>query len=218
MNAIRWVGGAGGSGPWLGFILGALASSCAWGGGGREKDVVSGTAAGDWIDPSPILRAQIDDEAARLPWTHGFERLEQIRWFASVGEPAYSTLLQLAVDGRDDVAAAALASLGATGDRRLVPSIRDLAWEPSRLQGDLGFERARTLLRLGDWSTLPTLIGGLSDERLYTRALCFQSLKESTRETHGFDPRAEIADREAAIARWTAWWGERSGEGILTQK
>lgn len=218
MMAHRKMGGRSGFGPWMGFLLGALVSGCAWGGGGREKDVVSAGSAGDWIDPSPILSAQIEDEAQRLPWTHGFERLEQIRWFASVGEPAYAKLLELAVDGRDDVAAAALASLGATGDRRLVPSVRDLAWEPSRMQGDLAFERARTLLRLGDWSELPALIGGLSDERLYTRALCFQSLKESTRETHGYDPRAEAGERELAIARWTSWWGERSGEGILTQE
>src|SRR5262245_32984182 len=74
-----------------------------------------------WVQASPLLAQQIEDEAARLPYSHGFDRLEQIRWFASVGEPAYSVLLRLAEDSRDDVSAAALAALGATLDSRLVP-------------------------------------------------------------------------------------------------
>jgi hypothetical protein len=173
--------------------------------------------AGDdkWLKPSPILAQQIQDEAERLPWTSGFERLEQIRWFASVGEPAYSTLLQLATDPRDDVAAAALASLGATADRRLVPAIRALSWPSSRQGGDLGLERARALLRLGDWSEMPRLITGLRDERLYTRALCLEALREATRQDLSYDPRAEASVRENAVLEWESWWAKRSSEGLL---
>jgi HEAT repeat protein len=169
-----------------------------------------------WIQPSPILRQQITDEAHRLPWTHGFERLEQIRWFASVGEPAYPALLELSIDPREDVAAAALTALGATLDRRLVPAIQDLPWPESRRGGDLGLERARTLVRLGDWRELPTLIGGLRDQRLYTRSLCLDALREATHETLGFDPRATEEERERAIERWEIWWLKRSGEGLLS--
>ena len=171
-----------------------------------------------WIQPTPLLAQQIEDEAVRLPFSHGFDRLEQIRWFASVGEPAYPTLLRLAVDSRDDVAAAALAALGATLDARLVEHIHDLSWSAERGQGDLGLERARTLVRLGDWREMPALIAGLRDERLFTRSLCLDALKEATHESNGFDPRAETSEREKAVTRWEEWWLKRSGEGILPKE
>ena len=195
------------------LALALLASGCTSTRGSSTKNVVDGSSP--WIQPSPILEQQIEDEAQRLPWTHGFERLEQIRWFASVGEPAYVKLLELAEDERDDVAAAALAALGATMDRRLVPHIQAIRWSEERSMGDLRLERARTLVRLGDWSQIPVLVRGLGDERLYTRSLCLDALKEATRETHGFDPHATEEERGRAMLRWNDWWLARSGEGIL---
>jgi len=185
--------------------------------GSTKSNVIdySETTQADWVQPSPMLQQQIEEEAKRLPWTRGFERLEQIRWFASIGEPAYPALLQLAEDDRDDVAAAALASLGATLDRRLVPHIHELDWSDDRIGGDLSLERARALIRLGDWSEIPTLIAGLRDERVYTRALCLDALREATHETHGFDPRSDEDERERSIEAWELWWSERSGEGFL---
>ena len=171
----------------------------------------------DWLMPSPILAQQIDDEAERLPWTHGFERLEQIRWFALVGEPAYDKLLQMAEDPRNDVASAALAALGETQDRRLVPYIQRLSWSEDRLTGDLGLERARTLLRLGDWTGIPVLVQGLKDERVYTRTLCIEALDLATGQTFGFDPRGSLTDRVRAIDSWEVWWRTRTGEGLLGQ-
>jgi HEAT repeat protein len=171
-----------------------------------------------WVQPAPLLAQQIQDEAARMPFSHGFDRLEQIRWFAAIGEPAYDTLLELASDPRDDVAAAALAALGATLDSRLVPHIHALEWSPERLHGDLELERSRCLVRLGDWSAMPTLIEGLEDERLFTRSLCLDALREATRESHGFDPRAEKSQRDKAVATWRQWWLARSGEGLLPKR
>lgn len=179
-----------------------------------EKGDVVASHKGPWIQPSPILRQQIEDEATRLPWTHGFERLEQIRWFASVGEPAYPKLLELVEDPRDDVAAAALAALGATLDRRLVPHLQNVPWGSQR-NPDLQLERARALVRLGDWSQIPTLIEGLSDSRLYTRSLCDEALREATHENFGFDPRAPEDRRQQAIDDWNEWWLSRRGEGLL---
>jgi len=184
----------------------------------RDVRDENGAENSPWIQPTPLLAQQIQDEAARLPYSHGFDRLEQIRWFASVGEPAYPQLLRLAIDPRDDVAAAALAALGATLDARLVPHIHSLTWTDERTAGDLGLERARTLVRLGDWSAMPVLIGGLEDERLFTRSLCIEALKEATHEALDFDPRAEKSEREKGIERWKQWWLQRTGEGILPSK
>jgi len=193
------------------FLLAACASA--------SREVRDGRGPeSPWVQPAPLLAQQIEDEAARLPYSHGFDRLEQVRWFASIGEPAYSVLLRLAADSRDDVAAAALAALGATLDSRLVTYIHGLAWTEARASGDLGLERARTLVRLGDWSEMPVLIRGLRDQRLFTRSLCLEALREATHDTNGYDPRAAADEREKAVARWEHWWLQRSGEGILPAK
>ena len=174
--------------------------------------------SGGWLEASPQLREQIQQAAQRLPWTHGLERVELIQWFAQVGEPAYAVMLELAQDPRQDVSGAALAALGATRDSRLVEPLRALPWPETQDHRDLALERARTLVRLGDWEMLPVLIEGLRDERLVTRALCAQALFEATHERFAYDPRAEAAEREAAVARWESWWGARSGDPLLAQK
>lgn len=167
-----------------------------------------------WLAPSPSLRAQIEDEVAKMPWTHGAERVEQVRWFASVGEPAYATLLKLCVDDRPDVAGAALAALGATGDSRLVNHLHALDW-PRELPRALELERARTLLRLGDWNEIDTLIAGLEDQSLWARSWCSQALVEATGQRHDFDPRGSEDARKASAERWRNWARERTAEGIL---
>jgi HEAT repeat protein len=175
-------------------------------------------SAGPWLEPSPQLRSQIEDASQRLPWTHGLERVELIQWFAQVGEPAYPTLLELAQDPRKDVSGAALAALGATRDSRLVEPLRALPWPDQDDPKDLGLERARTLVRLGDWEMLPVLIEGLRDDRLVTRALCAQALYEATHERFDYDPRAEAQQREDAVRRWETWWSARSGDPLLAKK
>jgi hypothetical protein len=170
-----------------------------------------------WLKPSPGLRTQIEDTAKRLPWTHGMERIDAISWFARVGEPAYPTLLAMVQDPRHDVAGAALAALGATRDSRLVEPLHAIPLDSTTQNADLVLERARTLLRLGDWQAVPQLVDGLRDERLITRALSAQALFEATHERFGFDPRGEPADREKAIAAWEAWWHERERDPLLPQ-
>jgi len=174
--------------------------------------------AGPWLMPSPNLRQQIEEEAKRLPWSHGIERVDSIRWFAKVGEPAYPTLLEMALDPRQDVAGAALAALGATRDSRLVEHLRALPQPRGSGSADLQLERARTLLRLGDWQSVPVLIDGLRDERMMTRALCMQALSEATHERFDFDPQAHELAREVSVQRWESWWRERSTDPLLSAK
>ena len=193
-------------------VLAAL-SACASTSGDEDEG-----PKGKWLPASPVLKQQIQDEADKLPYRHGVEQLEAIRWFASVGEPAYPTLLRLAVDPRDEVAISALAALGATGDPRLADPLRVIPWSQERFNGDLGYERARTLVRLGDWSEMPVLINGLQDQRPLTRGLCIKTLAEASGDDRGFDPRGPIAEREAAIRRWESWWLARTGEGLLNRR
>ena len=169
---------------------------------------------GRWLAPSLLLKQQLDDEAARLPYTRGIERIEQIRWFASIGEPAYETLLEMIADPREEVASAAFAALGATGDRRLVDPLREADWQADTRGSDLKLERARTMVRLGDWSEIPTLISGLEDERVYVRGLAIEALAEATGETLSFDARSDSTSREIAVDRWERWWLKYSGDPL----
>jgi len=170
-----------------------------------------------WLKPSALLQDQIDLQSQRLPYTHGEERIEQIHWFASVGEPAYPVLLAMATDPRPDVAGSALAALGATRDSRLVEYLRKLP-APAKTSTNLAYERARTLLRLGDWSECKTLIAGLREEDLMMRALCARALSEATGQGFGYDPQAAEDQREQAVQRWEQWWQSRQVEGVLTAK
>lgn len=178
-----------------------------------DKGPVREANLGPWVEPTPQLQLKIDQQAQRLPWSHGIERIDIIQWFAGVGEPAYPVLLELVLDPRSDVAGAALAALGATRDARLVEPLRELPW-PEIERTDLALERARTLMRLGDWSMMPHLIEGLSDDRVMIRALCGQALYEATHERMGFEAGADEAQRAEAIARWKAWWSSRQADPL----
>lgn len=183
------------------LILAPLAVSCS------TPSTVQYT--GPWLRPSPALKERIDNNARRLPWTHGVERVELVRWFSELGEPAYPALLELCQDPRPDVSGAALGALCATGDSSLVPTLQALPW-PNEDRIDLRLERARALLRLGDLSMAPHLIEGLKHERLYVRALCAQSLYEVTKDRFGYEPGDSSDARELAIGRWHEWWASRS--------
>lgn len=167
-----------------------------------------------WLEPSLVLEQQLTDQIQRLPWTHGTARVDQVRWFTSVGEPAYPRLLELCADKRPDVAGAALAALGATHDARLVVHLHRVKWAEPMDRG-LELERARALVRLGDWSEVGKLVEGLRDESLWARAWCSQALHEVTNERFGYDARAEPENREQAVLRWEAWLADRRGESIL---
>ncbi len=191
-------------------LLTTLALSCA----GPSADTPR--EGHNWLRASPALRQQIEDQITRLPWTHGLERVEQIAWLAAVGEPAFERLLELCEDPRPDVAASAVAALGATRDSRLVEPLRAVRWRNEE-DRSLRFERARALVRLGDWREVGELIEGLDSDDPWARAWCLAALREVTGQTLGFDAQAESAERAEAVARWRSWHAARSGEGILAK-
>ncbi len=196
--------------------LGLLSSACVSSStGGPQNHQVSDSP---WVQPSPLLQEQIENEIERLPWTKRLQRLEQIRWFASVGEPAYEYLLKLIEDENEDVAMSAMASLGATLDSRLVPYIRAAQWDPESANPNLALERSRTLLRLGDWTEIPVLVQGLRSNDRYTRSLSIDALKEVTGEDQGFDPRSAPETREQAVLKWELWWQSRRGDSMLSRR
>jgi HEAT repeat protein len=188
-----------------------LLASCA---STSKEDAGSGTS---WLKPSPTLRRQIEDQITRLPWTHGLERVEQITWFAGIGEPAYPYLLELCADPRPDVAASAVAALGATGDSRLVEPLQQVEWRAGEDKA-LRFERARAAIRLGDWGQIRVLVDGLEDESAWVRGLSIATLRESTRIDLGYEANGDEAARKAAVQRWREWIARRTSEGIVAAR
>ena len=198
----------------MGLSTGLLSAALLAGGCVSTSASAKSAHTGPWLEASPTLKSHIDDNAKRLPWTHGVERVQMIQWFASIGEPAYAKLLEMISDPRPDVAGSAYASLGATRDMRLVEHIHKVPAPEGNV--DLRYERARALLRLGDFEVIPDLIAGLRDERPLARALCSQMLVEATRENFGFDPKGEPAAREEAVLKWEAWYKTRVGDPLIS--
>ncbi len=59
-----------------------------------------------------------------------------------------------------------------------------------------------------DTSAIPDLIRQLDSQDAAIRMLTISTLRDLTGQDLGFDPTARVADREAAVARWHAWWVE----------
>lgn len=161
------------------------------------------------------MREDIETQVARLPYTHNRERVELIHWFATVGEPAYPWLLELAQDERKGVASAAMTALGSTGDQRLIDDMRALPWPTAEEDLNQALEKARALLRLGDWDEIPVLLVGLESDRLWTRALSARTLTEATNMSNGYSASGSPESRKVAIAEWQDWWQTRSGDLLL---
>ncbi|MEZ6004758.1 MAG: hypothetical protein R3F33_11305 [Planctomycetota bacterium] len=154
----------------------------------------------------------MDMQAERMPYLDSVEdRQDMITWWAGVGEAGFDRLLELAQDPREKVADQAYAALAASRDQRLVPFLRAIPWDadaPAPLQ----YSRARTHLRLGDWSHVDVLIDGLRDDNVFVRGNCLRTLKSATNYDFGYHPNSPEEEREAAVQRWEQWYRESAPE------
>lgn len=168
-----------------------------------------------WLEASPELANRMDQRMEQVPWVHGLEEhVEMSQWWADKGEPAYSRLLKMAGDPRPNVADLALAALASSRDGRLVGPLREIPW-PSTDQVDLRYSRARTHLRLGDWSHVGELVNGLEDDRLRSRSMCIKILRDTTRMDFGYHAQAPEEQRAVAVQRWREWVASRQGDPLL---
>lgn len=168
-----------------------------------------------FLIPSPQLANDLQMNAERMPWLQSqTEQQEMIEWFSHAGEAAYTKLLELAADSRPKVANMAFAALAASRDQRLVEELRLIPWSDD-LPKPLQYSRARAHLKLGDWSHIDKLIGGLEDKVAYNRALCARILKSVTKNNFGYDYRMGEMDRASAVERWKKWYEDRATDAIL---
>lgn len=183
------------------------------------KGAVSTTQAEDdgaWLQPSPGLARQIQlrsIEVESAATQDEYVRLSD--WFQSVGEPAYPALLDLAGGNSARGRSFALSVIAAMGERRLLEPLREVLPFESLDRAGHRYEYARALVKLGDFSKIPVLIGGLEDENLYTRAVANEALKSATNNAIPFRADGPPEERAQAVAAWREWWSTRSADGLL---
>lgn len=166
----------------------------------------------EWVQPTPQFRRKLQQQADRVPYIQKTEEMmEVIRFFVQARESAYDLLLEMAVGSNPKVVGVAFSALGETRDERLAPYVAALEL---RAQGGrpLQYERARCLVKLGDWAEMPLLVSGLRDDELWYRALCAKALRDATHLSQGFRPDEEADEREVAVLAWEAWLVAREAD------
>jgi hypothetical protein len=68
-----------------------------------------------------------------------------------------------------------------------------------------------------DSVAIPALIDRLGDPDPVVRLTAHEELKRRTSQDFGFVPWAEPREREAAQARWKAWWASRKEKTVVTR-
>ena len=160
----------------------------------------------EFVGPDSHLEKRIEQKVLGLRFARGGELIDTVSWLRRCGEAAYPRLLDALSDDQASVRAAAALVLGSSRDRRLVPYLHRHRDDPD---ASVHYEVARGLAKLGDWSSLETLIAGLKDESPYVRALCHETLCQVTRLDFGFAPPAPETERGPAVGRWESWWERR---------
>jgi hypothetical protein len=167
-----------------------------------------------WVEPTEDLAREIDRHVRSVRAGRSMDvYAREAEWFGGVGEPAYGALLELAGDVDVRIASFGLATLAAQRDSRLLAPLRAAVPQPA--DGPLRLEYARTLVALGDWSEVPTLLDALTSEDVRVRGSAFKALREATGEAHGFHPQASAEERAAAVERWRTWWTARASDPRL---
>jgi hypothetical protein len=157
---------------------------------------------------SPFVVENIQQKLKDVPYLRGREVIEACSEITKIGPGAIPILQESAGDPDPMRRLFVMNVLGGIGDRRALELIHGgLAdHDPS-----VRYEAARSCVRLGDWPMgMPVLIKGLTDESLYARSLCHETLKKQTRLDFGYNPRGANAERDQAAGRWRAWWERHS--------
>ena len=120
--------------------------------------------------------------------------------FGSDGVPQVSANLESGVKGVPVMAAYVLGKLE---DPR---SLDALERATHSTNASLRYEAATAMVRMGDRRGLPVLIEGLDDRDPLVRARAIIVLYERTGETKDYKADDHPQERQAAVARWRAWY------------
>jgi len=99
---------------------------------------------------------------------------------------------------------AAADALGEIRSRKAVPSLMELIEkhpDPATLAAV-----CRALAKIGDRKATPRLIGLLEHEKVGVRTEAATALRFLTRTMQGYDAKAGLEKRRAAVLKWRKWW------------
>jgi HEAT repeat protein len=163
---------------------------------------------GKFSEPTALLAEQIERQLADIPYLHGRQVMDACVALVRIGPVAIPQLIEAAKDGEPAKRSFAMNVLGALGDRRVLPTLREgLADADSGVR----YEAARSCLRLGDWAAgMPVLIAGLADPSEFARTLCHDALRRQTGMDYGYSPKDSEVERAEATSRWRDWWSRHS--------
>ncbi|MFT7171521.1 MAG: hypothetical protein ACI80K_004675, partial [Paracoccaceae bacterium] len=177
-----------------------------------------GTAEMVWLEPTPGLARDIEFralEVSQMATTDDFVRHSD--WFQTVGEPAYTKLLEMVLSPDQKQQAFALSVIAAQRDVRMLQPLRETAPLDSIENEQRRFEMARALLMLGDNSGIPVLLDGLESSSPGIRRLCIAALKRGTNQDLSYHGGDSEEVRAQSVAAWRQWWSEMNQDTLLSR-
>jgi hypothetical protein len=161
------------------------------------------------------MEEMIQEKIKQIPYQHKEELLNNLMWLARAGDQAVPALDEALSHDDPKVRASCAYVFGQMGDKRTIPILQRHRNDPHPVAR---LEIARSLLILGDYSTVPLIIQGLNSDMQHVRYLCYDILHSTTGKTFDYDHRAvDPVDREPAIAKWQGWWEKQTTESWFQQ-
>lgn len=143
------------------------------------------------------------------------EYVRLFEWFQNQGELAYPKLLEMAGGSHTGAREFAMSIIAARSDDRLLPYFQRDVPEPSQENTNLYLGYHRSLVALGDTSSIPVLIDGMEVENPKKRAIAHRALELATRNGIAFDPMGSPEGRAASVQAWRDWYEAQSNDPLL---
>jgi len=193
----------------------ALTASCSTTKGATATGLTEVTS--EWVQPTDSDQRKINVRAMEVSVINSTEAYVELSdWFQSKGEQVYPKLLEMVETGDTRQRSFSLSVISALRDARLAEPLHDAMPESALKSKGHGYEYARALAAMGDYSMLPVLIEGLQDDDQYTRALANDTLQKATRNAIPFNANATPDERQIAVDAWMLWWERQQTDELLS--
>jgi len=155
------------------------------------------------LDGEEYLRKEIAKVVERLPYDKDIDLYNDQQLLVTFGDYAAEPMIDCLKHSNQDVRSSAIYVLGQIECLDAVDDITKLLDDDNKF---VRYEAARTLLKLGIYNSIPTLIDGLDDDSVHIRNQCYGALNRKTGETFNYSVKAERVERLKAIRQWELWW------------
>jgi len=192
----------------------ALTASCSSTKGSVDTGLTE--VSSEWVQPTETDQRLINVRAMEVSVINSEDGYVELSdWFQSRGDQVYPKLLEMVATGDTRQRSFSLSVIAALRDQRLAMPLRAAMPESALDSKGHGYEYARALASMGDFSRLPLLIDGLQDDDIYTRALANDTLQKATRNAIPFKANATAEVRQEAVDAWMLWWERQQADELL---